>query len=251
MNVDEYQRMFDLEDTHWWFSGRRCLIERAIETIALPILNARTDVLEILDAGCGTGRNLQMLTRYGHASGLDHAQIAVEFCRKRGLDRVEKASLNDLPLDQRRFDLITLLDVLYHEAVRDDLQALRCVRNTLSPHGLVLITDPAFNWLYSTHDQALGTRRRYTKHTLRTVVQSAGFEIIKLTYTHFNLFPIVAAVRLFKKLRPARSQGSDVKPAPPIINALLTAVLRFEAKLLPFTNFPWGSSLMCIARRTD
>ncbi|MCH7527260.1 MAG: class I SAM-dependent methyltransferase [Planctomycetes bacterium] len=254
MNVDEYHRMYELEDSHWWFVGRRRLIAKAIETyITAPprCPGATPKLLKILDAGCGTGRNLQMLARYGDAHGLDHSELAIQYCRRRGLQQVQQASVQDLPLDDRRFDLVTLLDVLYHQDVADDAETLRRVHATLCPGGFVLITEPAFNWLHSTHDQALGTRRRYTRLMLRTLVESAGFEIFKLTYANFALFPIVAGVRLFKKAWPGPAHGSDVRPTPPIVNAALAAIFGFESKILAHTNFPWGSSLLCVARRID
>lgn len=246
MEKQEYRKHFELEENFWWFAGKR--------KVVLSILKSR-HILEkkvhTLDVGCGTGYNLKVFQEYGSAAGCDISLEALYYSKKRGLERIIQSNAEDLPFKDNCFDLITLLDVLYHKYVQSDVNALKETRRTLKKDGYLLITDSAFNFLRSRHDLAFHTRERYTKKSLRHRLEQADFEVVKMCYYNFFLFPLIALIRLLGKRalkRKARVE-SDLKPAQPVINAVLVSVLKLEALLIKRINFPFGSSILCLAKK--
>jgi SAM-dependent methyltransferase len=248
MEKDEYRKHFELEETHWWFKGRRRTL--------LSVLRSRikfkgTEPLAILDAGCGAGYNLKMFERFGTAFGFDYSPDALAYCRRRGLTRIARADINALPFRAMRFDLVSLLDVLYHKSIPDDVAVLKEIYALLNPGGHVLIFDNAFKGLRSPHDVAYHSRERYTKKSLKERLEAAGFRPIRATYFNFSLFPIMFLIRFWQRLRPPQggSLQSDLKAAPPLVNGLLYGILRLEAFLCRKISFPWGSSIVILARK--
>jgi SAM-dependent methyltransferase len=248
MEKDEYRKHFELEETHWWFKGRRRTL--------LSVLRSRIKVkgaepLAILDAGCGAGYNLKMFGRLGTAFGFDHSPDALAYCRRRGLTRIARADINALPFRQEYFDLVSLLDVLYHKSISDDVAVLKAIHGLLKADGHVLIFDNAFKALRSPHDAAYHSRERYTKKSLKKRLEAAGFRPIRATYFNFSLFPIVLLIRFWQRLRPAKggSPQSDLKAAPRLVNGLLYGILRLEAFLSRKISFSWGSSIVVLARK--
>ena len=248
MEKDEYRKHFELEESHWWFKGRRRTL--------LSVLRSRIKVkdaalLRILDAGCGAGYNLKMFERLGTAFGFDHSPDALAYCRRRGLTRIARADINALPFRATRFDLISLLDVLYHKSIPDDVAVLKEIYATLNPGGHILIFDNAFKGLRSPHDVAYHSRERYTKKILTKRLVAAGFQPVRATYFNFTLFPIVFLTRFWQRFRPAKAGAprSDLKAAPRLVNGLLYGILRLEAFLIRKISLPWGSSIVILARK--
>jgi len=239
MNPDEYTAMYQVEDSHWWYVGMRAIAEALLATQWLE------PSVAILDVGCGTGGNLAWLTCYGTAWGMDVATLALNYCRQRSPDRLVQASVLALPFADASFGLVTSFDVLYHREVADDTQALREIRRVLRPRGLLLLRLPAYQWLYSGHDRAVHTARRYTASEVTHKVAAAGLVPLRVTYANTILFPIAVVHRLAKR----RSGASDVILPPPPINSFLTAVLRVEAWWLRHGGFPFGLSVFCLAQR--
>ena len=160
MNLAEYRRMFEVEDIHWWYVGLHDLILRSVKMESHLIGRP----LQILDAGCGTGRLLQRLSEYGDAEGCDASEEAVRYCHMRGV-KAEVADLNELHLKADSYDVITSIDVLYHAGIKDDVDVLKRFYTGLKPGGVLIINLVAFESLRSSHDIAVHTRERYSRQT--------------------------------------------------------------------------------------
>jgi SAM-dependent methyltransferase len=207
----------------------------------------------ILDAGCGTGGNLQWLAGYGSAHGVDLSPDAVDLCARRGLRTVARGSVLELPFGDATFDLVTSFDVVYHLDVRDDVAALAEMQRVLKPGGRLLVRVPAFEQLRSRHDAAVHTRQRYRLAELEWKTRRAGLAITRGSYANTLLFPAAAAARLLAHRSGAddgadRSE-SDVRAVPPLLNAALRQVLALEAVLLAKIDLPIGLSAMVLAQR--
>jgi len=238
MRNEEYEKLYNHEENHWWFKGTR--------KILFTLLNKfeKRENLKVLDAGCGTGIIVKNLEKYGEAQGIDISDEAIKFCKERNIN-VEKGSVEELPFEDNTFDLITSIDVIYHKWVNDDKKALQEINRTLKPDGRLLIQVASYNFMKSNHDEAVFTERRYTKKQLRNLLEQSGFKIEKITYSNTILFPIA----LIKRLTEKKKQESEVKPVSNLTNKILTKVLNFEAKLLKNINFPFGLSIIAIVKK--
>ncbi|MBI4497788.1 MAG: class I SAM-dependent methyltransferase [Chloroflexi bacterium] len=244
MDPEQYQIMYDLEATHWWYAGMREITAALLDRY-LP----QRPGLRILDAGCGTGANLQALERYGSVLGVDISPLALALCRRRGLTGVALASVDHLPFRDAAFDLVTSFDVLYHLAVQEDQSALREFRRVLRPGGMLFLRVPALGFLRAAHDTAVHTRHRYSTAELRRKVAATGFRVVRATYANTLLFPAIAGLRLAQRAtgRATDHQG-DVHPAAPAVNTALRAALGLEARLLRRVDLPLGVSALCVAQ---
>jgi SAM-dependent methyltransferase len=220
-----YRELYELEDGHWWFRGRRTVIWALLARAGVHSAS------RLLDAGCGTGRNLVEFGGLGEAEGVDASAEAVDFCRRRGLAGVQQAALEDLPFEGGRFDLTLATDVIEH--LDDDRRALRELRRAARPGGQLLVTVPAYSWLWSQHDESLHHRRRYTERRLSESLKDSGWEPQVRTYFFTALLPGVAAIRLLRRLRPAEdTPQSDMTLAPAALDRLLELPSEGEAKLI-------------------
>ena len=234
-----YPRLYELEERHWWFRGRRAVIRALLERgggAARP---------RVLDAGCGTGRNLvELAPRSASIHGVDSAQEAVEFCRRRGLDGVLRAELDALPFADGAFDLLMATDVVEH--IDDDAAALRELRRVAAPDARLLLTVPAYQWLWSEHDDAHQHRRRYTRPQLVGRVRAAGWDPVVATY--FNAL-LLGPIALARRLLPKGRAESDYDRTPGRLNAVLERPMRAEAQLIRRgAVFPAGVSIGLVAR---
>jgi SAM-dependent methyltransferase len=238
-----YQEHFDMEDRHWWFRSRRRVIWALVDRAELP------PSPRILDAGCGTGRNLMELATLGAAEGIDNSLQAVEFCQRRGLDGVHLSSIEKMPFEDSRFDLLVATDVIEH--LPDDGVALDELRRVAAPGAQLVITVPAYKWLWSRHDTAWHHYRRYTRPLLRKTVRAHGWEPTVGTYFYTTMLPPVAAVRSFQRLRSNGNGKSDLHLSPSALNRWLELPVRGEAELIRRgVSLPAGVSLgmVCTAR---
>ncbi len=233
--------MFAAEDRQWWYAGMRA-ISLALLSGSLPASGAG----RILDAGCGTGRNVVALAGYGAAFGLDLSEDALALCRRRGA-RAVRGSVLALPFQDARFSLVTSFDVLYHRWVEDDRSAVRELARVLRPGGLLLVREPALRILWGAHDAAVQSRHRYTRAELRALLESQGFELLRLSYANFFLFPLLFVRRSLDRL--TGRQGSDVGFLPAPLELAFGALLRLEARLLRHVSLPIGASVFALARR--
>ena len=237
-----YREQLELEDRHWWFRARRGVIWSLLSRAALP------PSPRILDAGCGTGRNLLEYGRLGEATGVDVSQQAVEFCRGRGLHNVRRAAVEDLPFEPSSFDLLLATDVIEH--VDDDLPVLSELHRVAAPEARLVLTVPAYQWLWSAHDESVHHRRRYTARRLRQHVVAAGWTPTVETYFFSTVLPPVAVVRTLRT-RTGSNGRSDLALPPPTLNRLLELTVRGEAKLIERgLRLPAGVSvgMVCVAR---
>ena len=224
---------------HWWFRGRRAVLVALLRR-RLPAGRHR-----LLELGCGTGNMLEALAEFGETVGMEPDKTLVAVARGAGLDVRRGALPHDRVVPPGWPDVVLLLDVLEH--LEDDAAALRTAHALLAPGGTLVIAVPAYQWLWSAHDVALGHRRRYTAGVLGARVTAAGFDVRHVSYFNTLLFPAVALTRAGKRLRG--DTGHDLtRPAAPV-NAALARLFALEAAVVPRWPLPFGASLVLVARR--
>ena len=244
MNPEEYEKMFTEENTYWWYQGRK--------EIVLALLGYHTALssrrLSVLDMGCGTGLMLEALGPLAHPVGVDFSPLALKFCRQREIARLVCAPVESLPFRNEQFDLLLALDLLEH--MDDDAALIREMWRLCRPDGHVLITVPAFPFLWSDHDEALHHRRRYTRQSLRRLIRTAEFEIVRFTSTITLMLPPIALFRFVQRfLAPKRRPKSHHIHLPGPLNRLLITLLKCEARWLRRFDFPAGVSLIALLRK--
>jgi SAM-dependent methyltransferase len=232
-----------VDEHHWWYRGRRRVIRAELDRLPLPA-GAR-----VLDAGCGSGRTLVELVDYGEVSGIELNTDAAKLASDRGLGEVHVGRLEELPWDDGTFDLITCLDVIEH--VPDDITALRELRRVGRPGGWLLVTAPAYQALWSQHDEANHHYRRYSRSKLRGAARSAGWEIERVSSFNSLLLAPAAAVRLAQRRMGARNgHSNDLDLGPAWLNDVLERPLALEASWLARgRTLPMGLSLLAVLRR--
>ena len=166
-----YEDLYNLEETHWWHIAKRNLM------ISLLKNNLSGNQNRILDIGCGTGKNLEVLERFGVSFGIDSSPQAILYCKKRGIKNVVKGNIERMPFTRESFDAITALDVLEHV---DDQEALKEVYRVLKRGNVLIITVPAYPELWSKWDEVLNHKRRYAKKQLENLLKENGFKILKI-----------------------------------------------------------------------
>ena len=235
------------EQQHFWFRGFRAFVR----PLVADALNA-TGSANILDCGCGTGANLVMLTEYGRAFGFDLSWEGLQFARGYGQPRVAHASITHIPFASASFDLVTAFDVLYSLRDEQEASALEEIFRVLRPGGTLIVNVAALNVLRGNHSVFGSEVRRSTRRRLRQVLDAHGFEVSRLTYTNFSLFPLILAVRTAQRvigLATPEEAGTDIRMPPKPVNAFLASLLNLEARVLRVADMPVGSSLLCLARK--
>jgi SAM-dependent methyltransferase len=231
--------MLDVDEHHWWYRGRRRIIRSELDRLPLP------EGARVLDAGCGSGRTLEELEPFGVVHGIELDPEAAEVARSRGVGDVEIGRLEDLPWEDARFDLITCLDVIEHTP--DDRVTLSELRRVCKPGGWLLVTVPAYQALWSLHDDANHHFRRYNRPTLRAAAEESGWQLRRMTSFNSLLLAPAAAVRLIQRRAPNSEYTPDIRLGPAWLNALLERPLRMEARWLASgRTLPAGLSLMAV-----
>jgi ubiquinone/menaquinone biosynthesis C-methylase UbiE len=202
--------------------------------------------MKILDVGCGTGVVLTELAKRGDATGFDFSDKALEYCRNRGHNDLVLGNAEELPFESETFDAVVGLDIFEH--VEHDERAFAEVRRVLKPGGILILSVPAFQSLWGPHDVALMHFRRYRRREMADKLKRAGLEPLKVSYSVFLLFPLVACIRFFEKRKRGPAEAS-LPPLPVWLNSALIALQTFESKLLNIANLPWGSSVIAVARK--
>ncbi len=246
MQPQSYALMAEIEETHWWFVGRRRIIASFVERALAgwPADRARP---RILDVGCGTGANLKMLAQFGQVEGVDLSEEALTFCRARGFINVRHGAVEQLPYEDSAFDLVTALDVIEH--LDDDVAGLREMRRVLRPGGRALLFVPAFEFLWGVQDEVGHHRRRYRLPQLRRAVCEAGFAVERATYANFTFFAPILLGRALMRITPWQP-ASENEINISALNGLLGCLLGTERFWLRSRNFPFGVSALCVARRS-
>jgi ubiquinone/menaquinone biosynthesis C-methylase UbiE len=230
------------ERRHFWFRGFRRFVTPLLEQAAA----GRTD-LRILDCGCGTGNNLQMLRRYGRAAGIDVTLSGLAYARRHGERLVARASAISLPFSDESFDLVTSFDVIYAFDDRTAAAALAEMCRVLAPGGHLVLNVAALPILRGNHSLLCGEVQRYTKRGLRAHLERAGFRVQRLTYTNAVLLPLVAGVRMVQRLGGHHTSERETTVPPAPLNLTLTGLLSLEAAALRVVDMPLGSSLLALA----
>ncbi|HYY58662.1 MAG TPA: class I SAM-dependent methyltransferase, partial [Pyrinomonadaceae bacterium] len=200
----------------------------------------------ILDVGCGTGANLELLARFGDVEGVDISQDALAFCRARGLESVRHGAAEKLPYGDGEFDLVTSFDMVEH--LDDDVAGLKEMRRVLRPGGRALLFVPAFMFLWGVQDDVSNHRRRYTLSHLRSVVSQAGLEVERATYANITFFAPILLVRTLMRATGLRTDSeNNINVA--AFNGLFGRLLGAESSILRRANLPFGVSAVCVARR--
>jgi SAM-dependent methyltransferase len=247
MQQHTYAIMRRVEASHWWFVGRRRIIRSFIARLFQNEAKGEKQV-QILDVGCGTGANLEMLAEFGAAEGVDVSPEALSFCQARGLENVKLGAAEALPYDDNSFDLVTGLDVVEH--LDDDLAGLKEMRRVLRRDGRSVLFVPAFMFLWGVQDDISNHRRRYTLKELKRVVREAGFEVERATYVNISFFTPILLGRLLMRatgLRPESENNITIG----FLNGVLGKLFAAERGPLGYLNFPFGVSIICVARRIE
>lgn len=237
-----YQDLYKLETKHWWHLSKR----KTAIMLLKKYLNSNQP--NILDIGCGTGQNVKAFSKLGESFGIDNSKDALLFCRKKGLKNVALGSANKIPFKDNTFEVVTLLDVLEH--VKEDT-ALVEINRVLKKRGLLLVTVPAYQWLWSRWDEVLHHKRRYSKKTLINLLEMHGFKVIKASYLYSFLVLPAILVRSIKSIIPKTGYSSDFKLSSPILNKILVKICNMERALSKFTPIPFGTSLICLATKNE
>jgi SAM-dependent methyltransferase len=241
-----HRQMSEAAATHWWFRGRRRVVEALLRQFAPG------GALAIADVGCGTGTEIGMLRAFGRVVGIDSSDLALQLAHERGHGELIVAAIPRLCFPDGAFDVVCALDVIEH--IEDDRAAVYELWRVVRPGGLLMVTVPAYPWLWSEHDDANQHRRRYTRAQLRARLSAPGCTILKLSYMSVAVAPAVVAVRLVKNLTRWPGNGTraprlDLFSVPRSVNAILVASFTAEALWLRHGRFPFGTSIVCVARK--
>jgi SAM-dependent methyltransferase len=240
MTPHEMQAMLSRDEEHWWYRGRRRVLRAELDRLPLP------PEPRLLDAGCGSGRTLDELATYGHASGIDLSHEAVLAARRRGHENVQLAAVEEIPFPDATFDVVTCLDVIEHTP--DDHATLAELWRVTRPGGLLLATVPAYQALWSSHDVANLHYRRYDRASLRSAARGAGWDVVSDTYFNGLLLAPAAAVRFASRRRGQNRSDLDVTPQ--VLNGVLELPMRLESRFLAAgSRLPAGLSLLAVLRR--
>ncbi len=244
MEEHMYDDTYAVEDRHWWFRNLREILAQSIRDRV-----TRTGDLTILDAGCGTGRNLVFYQKYGKAVGVDRSRIGLSYCRKRGMKDLALGDVCSLPFKEDSFDLVNSSDVLYALEPSRGLDLLVEIYRVLKPGGHLFLNTAAMDILYSDHDRAVKTRKRYRKAELVGLINRTRFELLEVRYWNGALFLPVVAYRLGRRMINTRKKGTrgDLRQQKAIINGLLYSIMRLDWALAG--ALPFGTSLFCIVRK--
>ncbi len=244
MQQHTYAIMNRVEDSHWWFVGRRAILESFLEQI---VNNPQSKIQnpKFLDVGCGTGANLEMLASFGAAEGVDVSDDALEFCKLKGL-KAHKGLAESLPFAENSFDVVTALDVVEH--LDDDVAGLKEMHRVLKPGGKTLIFVPAFMWLWGVQDDVSNHRIRYTKQQIVERLQKAGFAIERATYANWTFFAPILAGRTLMKLtgiKPESENNVNISA----LNGIFGKIFSSEKLWLRNFDFPFGVSIVIVAKK--
>lgn len=281
MEKDEYTRMYRMETDFWWYRTLHALVDSTIQQWLKrktstgdsripsgkhpsestqnksitgedlkPQKKESGKELKIFDAGCGTGRMMEILQKYGTVYGIDYSEDAVRYSKERGLDNVEIGDLNDFNPAKEEFDMVVCLDVLYHAGIKDDMAVAGRLFRSLKPDGIMIINLPAFEYLRRSHDKVVHTRKRYRKREFVNQLRDLGFRVLKSSYRLPHLYFIILLSKIFSRGENKSNYKSDLNELPGWLNTLLSFTGRIENYLiLNGFSMQVGSSLFVVAKK--
>ena len=242
MDLDAQITFSKLEDEYWWFVGRRIIIEDILKK------NFKKDSLEILDWGCGTGKNSFILNKFGNVLGVDTSEHYIKINKEKGNSNVLLVNNIEEFKPKIYYDLVTNFDVLEH--IEKDKEYLEKVNSILKPDGYILVTVPAYQFIWTKLDNVLGHFRRYNRKNINTLFDKAGYKIIQSSYFFMILSPLFIIIRLLQKfLNNSGSLKENVIPVPLFINKLFVFFLKIESLLMKYINLPFGTSIIVLAKK--
>ncbi len=245
MKTVEYKRMADYERTYWWHLGRLEIIR---SYLGLATKHHTKKNLRILNIGCGTGGTIDTLEQFGRVTNVDVSDEAIKFMKKSGYKNIKKVSGIKLPFPDNSFDVVGAFDVLEH--IKQHEEALNEWRRVLKPGGSVVLTVPAYQWLWSGHDASLHHYRRYTKGLIRETAAKAKLSGDRVSYAIVFSLPLVVSFRFANRvMKKSVSSETSYVPVPPVVNSLFTRLLNIEAKAHKSITFPFGTSVVAILRK--
>lgn len=236
-----YITNYELEDTYWWFVARNRII--------IELTNKYTTLAPydyVLDFGCGTGGFASLLAKNYNVICIDSSEIAIEYCKTRGLSLAYQTTIEEFNPEDIKIKAIFALDVIEH--IDDDIGTLARLHQVLEPNGYLIVTVPAYKWLWSNHDILHMHKRRYTKKQLKAIISQTGFEMKYISYFNFFLFLPAILKRIFFKEKSIENT-QPVDPVPESLNKIFTQIFLFEKNILKFMKFPFGLSIVAIAKK--
>lgn len=249
MEAEEYQTLFDMETSYWWFRALRAVLLETCRHLKLGP-SAR-----ILDAGCGTGKNIEVLGHElgHHTYGFDISSVAARYWPRRHLRQMCLASVNAIPFRDESFDVVLSVDLLECDGVIEH-QAFQELCRVVRNGGYLIVVVPAYRWLMSPeHHRAVRASRRYTRLQLLEILQQAPVRLMRLTYLFTTVFLPIAVYRLWQRLdgrAEVERPRSELQPLPRGVNEMLFRVVDWERRLLSFMDLPLGSSILAVVQKT-
>lgn len=245
METNFYRDYFKLEKDNWWFKVRRNIVFSLFE----KYLKVSPEKTRILDFGCGSGFLMGELQKRGYdASGVDTSAEAIDYGTRRGIRNLKIQQGDKIDFPDGRFDLVLALDVLEH--IKNDIRAIQEIERVLKPGGWVIITVPAYMFLWGIQDEVSHHFRRYTRSALVTKIKSnSNLKIIKQSYFNTLLFPPIALIRLINRLLPKPKRESDFEIGSGFINSVFYCIFNLESSLLKYFNFPFGVSILLVLEK--
>lgn len=236
-----YEDMYGYEETHWWYKGLRDLLKAEISKLKIS---------NVLDAGCGTGRNLELLNSLKlNSYGIDISEQALKFCEYKNLVNLKQGNLLETGFENSFFDLVVCLDVFGNLNLNEANLAILEFSRIIKSHGYVLINTSAYPWMYSSHDKAWDIKKRYYLSELEGIFLKNNFKIVRGTYRVTFLFPLIFLLRYLEKFQKNVDSRGDTHKTNFVLNALLYKIMQFENFLLKFRNLPFGNSVFVIAQK--
>jgi ubiquinone/menaquinone biosynthesis C-methylase UbiE len=238
-----YDVLYQIEETHWWYVGRRSLI---LDQIARFCQEQKE--LRLLDIGCGAGIFMKYLEQYGEVIGLDSSSDALHFCRQRNFSQLVRGEGLSLPFSENTFDILTANDLLEH--LEDDTASLREFLRVLKSGGRLFLFVPAYQFLWSLQDEISHHKRRYTTRQLSRIIDAAGFKLESITYANTLLFPIIFAGRqVLKVLKHFKDIRTENDLHPGWANKLLANIFCLEVPILRRMRLPFGVSIIAVCQK--
>jgi 2-polyprenyl-3-methyl-5-hydroxy-6-metoxy-1,4-benzoquinol methylase len=244
MEDKKYIQLYEVETEHWWFVTRKKILAHIIDKKVKKNKNST-----LLDFGCGTGGNLDELSKKYNTYGADMSELAISFCKKRNLNNIftNNHFFNNVEY-KGKFDIITILDVIEH--VDEDQKLLESLKDLLTDDGSIVITVPAYQFLFGSHDIIYMHKRRYIKKTLMKVVENSGYQIYKFSYFNTILAPLIILRRFLDRGLKKQGDLKDYDEVPnKFVNNILKAIFGLEKYTLPYISMPFGISILCIAKK--